>query len=72
MERELLMRDEFRSLWLRRRRVFRLEMSDSYGVEDEAGPFRRWLLGEPDDYAWPASRVRDDDRSDPFRGERLK
>ncbi|WP_407674891.1 hypothetical protein [Nonomuraea fuscirosea] len=47
-------------------------MSDSSGVEDEAGPFRRWLLGEPDDQAWPASRARDDDRSDPSHGERLK
>ncbi|MEV0202382.1 DUF6879 family protein [Nonomuraea sp. NPDC050691] len=48
-------RDDFRALWLRRRRAFHLELRDSYGVEDEEGPFRRWLLGEPDDYQWHQS-----------------
>ncbi|MGW2153910.1 DUF6879 family protein [Nonomuraea sp. NPDC001699] len=55
METQRLTRDDFRALWLRRRRAFHLEMRDSYGVEDEEGPFRRWLLGETDDYQWHQS-----------------
>jgi hypothetical protein len=35
-----------------RRRAFHLEVRDSYHVPDEAGPFRRFLNGESDDFAW--------------------
>lgn len=34
------------------RSAFHLEVHDSYGIPDESGPFRRFLAGEPDDYAW--------------------
>jgi hypothetical protein len=44
--------DEFKALVLTRRRAFHLEQRDTYGVESEDEPFRRWLHGEPDDYAW--------------------
>jgi hypothetical protein len=35
-----------------RRRAFHLEVRDSYHVPHETGPFRRFLNGESDDFAW--------------------
>lgn len=34
------------------RTAFHLEMKDSYHVPEEAGPFKLFLEGEPDDFAW--------------------
>jgi hypothetical protein len=44
--------EDFKALALNRRRAFHLEQRDTYNVESEDEPFRRWLHGEPDDYAW--------------------
>ncbi|MBY8862155.1 hypothetical protein K7711_37170 [Nocardia sp. CA2R105] len=35
-----------------RREAFHLEVRDAYAVADESEPLRRFLDGEPDDYAW--------------------
>jgi len=50
---ELLHGEAFDNLFRTfRRRAFHLEVRDSYHVPDEAGPFRRFLNGEHDDFAW--------------------
>lgn len=55
----MLTDDEFYALFRDfRRTAFHLEMRDAYGLESEDGPFRRFLLGEPDDYAWHAPWLR--------------
>jgi len=41
--------DLFRSF---ERTAFHLELQDSYHTPEEAGPFERFLRGEPDDLAW--------------------
>jgi hypothetical protein len=43
---------DFKALALASRRAFHLEQKDTYNVESEDEPYRRWLDGEPDDYAW--------------------
>ncbi|WP_063063889.1 DUF6879 family protein [Nocardia violaceofusca] len=35
-----------------KREAFHLEVLDSYAEPGESGPYRRFLAGEPDDYAW--------------------
>jgi hypothetical protein len=35
-----------------KRSAFHLEMQDEYTVTEEIEPFRKWRLGEPDDYEW--------------------
>ncbi|MBF6278742.1 MULTISPECIES: DUF6879 family protein [Nocardia] len=35
-----------------RREAFHLEVRDAYAVADESAPFRKYLDGEQDDYAW--------------------
>jgi hypothetical protein len=32
--------------------AFHLELKEAYGVAEEDEPYRRFLAGEPDDYAW--------------------
>ncbi|MEV6319866.1 DUF6879 family protein [Nocardia sp. NPDC051787] len=32
--------------------AYHLELQDSYSTPEEAEPFRKFLAGEPDDYAW--------------------
>lgn len=50
---ELLQGEAFDDLFRTfRRRAFHLEVRDSYDVPNEAGPFRRFLNGESDDFAW--------------------
>jgi hypothetical protein len=49
---EPLSYEDFKTLALARKRAFHLELRDTYNVESEDEPFRRWLDGEPDDYAW--------------------
>jgi hypothetical protein len=50
---DLLTGDDFSQLFRDfQRSAFHLEMQDEYGVADEVEPFRKWLSGEPDDYAW--------------------
>ena len=50
---ELLQGEAFDDLFRTfRHRAFHLEVRDSYHVPDEAGPFRRFLNGESDDFAW--------------------
>jgi hypothetical protein len=51
---EPLSYDDFKALALTRGRAFHLEQRDAYNVTGEDEPFRRWLHGEPDDYAWHA------------------
>jgi hypothetical protein len=34
------------------RSAFHLELQDTYGTPEEAGPFNLFLSGEPDDFAW--------------------
>ena len=34
------------------RSAFHLEVEDSYHTPDESAPFRKFLNGEPDDFAW--------------------
>jgi len=34
------------------RTAFHLELQDAYHTPDEAGPFKLFLRGEPDDFAW--------------------
>jgi hypothetical protein len=51
---EPLSYEDFKALALARTRAFHLEQRDAYNVESEDEPFRRWLQGEPDDYAWHA------------------
>jgi hypothetical protein len=46
--------EDFKALACTRRRAFHLEQRDAYNVAVEDEPFRRWLHGEPDDYAWHA------------------
>lgn len=55
MERHPLTRDEFRSLLRASRRAFHLELKDTYNVTSESDPFRKWMDGEPDDFAWRES-----------------
>jgi hypothetical protein len=43
---------DFKALACTSKRAFHLEQRDSYNVAAEDEPFRRWLEGEPDDYAW--------------------
>jgi hypothetical protein len=51
---EALTYEDFKADVLARRRAFHLELRDTYNVESEDEPFRRWRDGEPDDYAWHA------------------
>ena len=51
---EPLTYEDFKALALARRRAFHIELRDTYNVESEDEPFRRWRDGEPDDYAWHA------------------
>jgi hypothetical protein len=51
---EPLSYEDFKALALASGRAFHLEQRDTYNVESEDEPFRRWLHGEPDDYAWHA------------------
>jgi hypothetical protein len=51
---EALTYEDFKALALSHGRAFHLEQRDTYNVESEDEPFRRWLHGEPDDYAWHA------------------
>lgn len=51
---EALTYEDFKADVLARRRAFHLELRDTYNVEAEDEPFRRWRDGEPDDYAWHA------------------
>lgn len=46
--------EHFKALACTRKRAFHLEQRDAYNVASEDEPFRRWLRGEPDDYAWHA------------------
>ncbi len=46
--------EDFKALACTRKRAFHLEQRDTYNVAGEDEPFRRWLRGEPDDYAWHA------------------
>ena len=46
--------DEFKRLLRSSHRAWHLERRDTYGVTSESEPLRRWLDGEPDDYAWHA------------------
>lgn len=55
MERHPLTRDEFRGLLRTSRRAFHLELKDTYNVTSESDPFRKWMDGEPDDFAWRES-----------------
>jgi hypothetical protein len=49
---EPLSYEDFKALACARMRAFHLEQRDSYNVAAEDEPFRRWLQGKPDDYAW--------------------
>jgi len=49
---EPLSLEEFEEAVRRSRRAFHLELRDSYNVAHEDEPFRKWLSGEPDSYAW--------------------
>jgi hypothetical protein len=51
---EPLTYEDFKALVLDHGRAFHLEQKDTYNVEPEDEPFRRWREGEPDDYAWHA------------------
>ena len=51
---EALTYEDFKALALAHGRAFHLEQRDTYNVESEDEPFRRWLDGDPDDYAWHA------------------
>jgi hypothetical protein len=51
---EAMTYEDFKALTLARGRAFHLELRDTYNVESEDEPFRRWRDGEPDDYAWHA------------------
>lgn len=55
METQPITREDFRAQLRISRRAFHFELRDSYGIGPENEPFRRWLSGEPDDYAWRAS-----------------
>ncbi|GAA2220290.1 hypothetical protein GCM10009850_122170 [Nonomuraea monospora] len=44
--------DDFRQHFSRAKRAFHLELKDSYHVDSEAEPFRKWRAGEHDDHAW--------------------
>ncbi|WP_334026204.1 DUF6879 family protein [Nocardia terpenica] len=45
--------DEFRDMFRScQRSAFHLEVQDIYETPEESGPFRRFLVGEPDDFAW--------------------
>jgi len=44
--------DEFKAMLRTSRRAWHLELRDTYNVRVEDEPFRRFLSGEPDDYAW--------------------
>jgi len=46
--------EDFKALACSRKRAFHLEQRDAYNVASEDEPFRRWLRGEPEDYAWHA------------------
>ncbi|GAB1641935.1 DUF6879 family protein [Krasilnikovia sp. MM14-A1259] len=49
----LLQGHEFEQLFRNfERSAFHLEVNDSYDTPEESEPFRRFLSGEPDDYAW--------------------
>ena len=49
---ELLRSEDFRALFRSSGRAFHLELRDSYNVAHEDEPFRKWLVGEADDYEW--------------------
>ncbi|MBT8223982.1 MAG: hypothetical protein HKP61_08425 [Dactylosporangium sp.] len=50
---ELLQGEAFTNLFRTcQRSAFHLEMQDEYHTPEEAEPFRRFLAGEDDDYAW--------------------
>jgi hypothetical protein len=44
--------EDFESLTRGCKRAFHIEIADEYRVESEDEHFRRFLDGEPDDYAW--------------------
>jgi len=43
---------QFQKMFRSSARAFHLELRDVYRVGDEYIPFRKWLHGEPDDFAW--------------------
>lgn len=47
--------DEFKATLRACKRAWHLELRDTYHVAIEDEPFRRFLEGEPDDYAWRRS-----------------
>ena len=50
---ELLQGEVFTNLFRTcQRSAFHLELQDEYNTPDEAEPFRRFVTGEPDDFAW--------------------
>lgn len=50
---ELLQGDAFDGLFRGfTRTAFHLEVEDSYRTPEEAGPFGKFLAGQPDDFAW--------------------
>lgn len=51
---ELLQGDVFDRLFIdgKWQRAFHLETVDTYSTPDESEPFRKFLDGEPDDFAW--------------------
>jgi hypothetical protein len=50
---ELLKGEEFENLFRNfKRTAFHLELHDSYDTPEERGPFKRFLDGESDDFAW--------------------
>ncbi|MFI0482744.1 DUF6879 family protein [Actinomadura sp. 9N215] len=55
MEPTPISREDFRGLFRSSSRAFHLELRDTYGVDEENGPFLAWLNGEPDDYRWRRS-----------------
>ncbi|MFC7528267.1 DUF6879 family protein [Actinoplanes sp. GCM10030250] len=49
----LLLRDDFDDLFRTfERSAFHLEVADVYHTDEESEPIRRFLSGEPDDFAW--------------------
>jgi hypothetical protein len=49
---DLLSSEEFRLYFHTAKRAFHLELKDSYHVDAEAEPLRKWQAGEYDDHAW--------------------
>ncbi|MGW4424710.1 DUF6879 family protein [Streptosporangium sp. NPDC004631] len=51
---EQLSLEEFRTNFRRHTHAVHLEMKEHYGITEEDEPFRRFMAGEDDDYAWRA------------------